>query len=66
MSDIDYERLKLIVTSDISEEVRELFDIDEIVSNAELNNGRIIVKSHAFRFVYDAITYQQLPGCVGM
>lgn len=63
---IDYERLKMIVTGDISPELREHFDIDTIVHNATEKNGVITVQSSEFWFKYDAETYAQIGGGGGI
>lgn len=66
--DIDYERLKLVLTSDIHLDHREDFDLDEIAGNAILDEENMIitVKSSEFWFKYDANTYEQISGGGGI
>lgn len=62
--EIDYERLKLALASDIHVDHRDDFNLDEIVNDAKLNEyeGTITVKSAVFGFKYDANTYEQIAG----
>ena len=67
MTDIDFDRLELIVTGDIHEAHRAEFDIPAIVRKATIDSsgeykGCIKVKSAKFIIWYDANTYVQLNG----
>jgi hypothetical protein len=67
MTNIDYERLELIVTGDIHEAHRGEFDIPAITRKATIDTdgeykGCIRVKSGKFIIWYDANTYIQVNG----
>jgi hypothetical protein len=67
MTDIDYDRLELIVAGDIHEDHLAEFDIPTIVQKASIETdgeykGCIKVKSPKFIIWYDANTYIQLNG----
>ena len=62
---IDRDRLKLILKGDVLEECWPDFDFDQIIASAYESDGKIIVKSHAFMFIYDAVTYTQIHGSGG-
>jgi len=67
MVEIDYERLLIIIRNDVDESEHQNFDLEAIVKKARLSSdeSRIIVESSMFRFTYDSITYEQVPGCYG-
>ena len=67
MTDIDFDRLELIVTGDIDEAHRGEFDIPTITRKATIEEsgeykGCIKVKSTKFIIWYDANTYVQING----
>ena len=67
MTTIDYDRLELIVESDIHEANRGDFDIPTIVRKAKIETdgiyqGTIRVQSSKFIIWYDANTYTQING----
>lgn len=66
MVEIDYERLELLVASDVDESCRDEFNIPEIVSKAKIEPYRgddaIKVKSAKWVFWYDPETYEQRGG----
>lgn len=67
MTDIDYDRLELIVAGDIHEAHLAEFDISAIVQKAKIESdgeykGCIKVQSSKFIIWYDANTYTQING----
>lgn len=63
---IDKERLKENVMSYVDESLHSMYDFDQIVNNAYINDkGEIIVKGKDFGFRFDSITYKQLGGAGG-
>ncbi|OQD58688.1 hypothetical protein MBBAR_10c00290 [Methanobrevibacter arboriphilus JCM 13429 = DSM 1125] len=64
---IDKERLKENVMSYVDESLHPMYDFDQIVNNAYINDkGEIIVKVGTnFRLRFDSITYEQLGGAGG-
>lgn len=66
MTDIDRERLKLLVIGDIADDLIDNYDIDVIVENAKIEDGMIVVDFGNSGAYYDPITYEQLGGGGGI
>ena len=65
MVGIDYERLEIIVRSDILDDLHKNYDIKTIVFNAVLSDEGIEVTGPDFAFLYHPVTYEQLAGVGG-
>jgi hypothetical protein len=62
MTEIDRERLKLLVIGDIAEDLVDNYDIELVVENAVIEDGMILVDLGTSGIYYDPITYEQLGG----